>query len=266
MPRVGQVIPTKKLCVAQGCTEFARTRQLCGKHYMSYRTSGIPLPPMVERVRTGALNPNWKGGITFFRDVDEALLLSEEVQIELRNRLCKLMQPSDTPNGCWNWLGSTFKRSKRPRLCLGKSHLASRLIYVLFLGKPLGGLLVCHTCDNLSCVNIDHFFKGTSADNSADMAAKGRGANGDKNGSRLYPERLVRGDDHPLRKDSTRVRGENNVKAKLTEDDVRYIRKHYVKGRGWYDKGNSEVLGKMFGVDPQTIVQIATRKTWKHVS
>ena len=106
---------------------------------------------------------------------------------------------------------------------------AHRVAYELVHGAVPEGMCVCHTCDNRLCVNPSHLFLGTHLDNSNDKISKGR-------------------DRHAL--------GEAASKAKLSEKDVIFIR-NSVDG--------PTALGRRFGVSPNQIWMIKTKRSWRHV-
>ena len=57
--------------------------------------------------------------------------------------------------------------------------------------------------------------------------------------------------------------GEQHRFSKLTEEDVRYIRTHYIPKDETY---GCKALAKKFNVDHSTISEIYHRKAWKHVA
>lgn len=143
-----------------------------------------------------------------------------------------------TESGCMEWRGKPLKTGGYGRLRVnGKTVKAHRHAWVLKNGPIPEGKFVCHDCDNPICVNPEHLFLGTAFDNMQDMAWKGRSA-----GSRRI------GEAHPM--------------AKLTAEQVREIRRRYVK-RGRY--GNGPELAREYGVTSLTLWAIATGRSRQEV-
>lgn len=95
------------------------------------------------------------------------------------------------------------------------------------------GLCVLHECDNRKCINTDHMFLGTKSDNSQDSWDKGR------NYYQMHPE--------------ARPKAENHKNAKLTNEQVKTIRKEY-------EQLNTKqtILAERYGVS-QRVISLVVR-------
>lgn len=146
--------------------------------------------------------------------------------IELPERTAKYVMPE--PNsGCWLWLGAVdwdnYGRAWNHEL--KRDCLAHRHVFELLVGPIPKGKKLLHRCDNPYCVNPDHLFVGTTAENNADCKAKGRNARGTK---------------HPMNK--------------LSEAQVLAIRAA---------SGKQRDIAKQYGVSQGLVWHIKHRRLWK---
>ena len=121
---------------------------------------------------------------------------------DVKERLMEKVEP-DLNSGCWLWSASLNNMGYGQFGMGRKVYLAHRISYQIFKGNP-GSLFVLHKCDVSQCVNPNHLFLGTQADNLADRDAKGR--------------------------DRT-PKGEATGSARLKEKDVLFIRNVCSKGK-----------------------------------
>ncbi len=130
-----------------------------------------------------------------------------------------------SPMSCWLWQGARKGKG------YGKfrEHLAHRYAYRLHRGEIPEGLMIRHLCGIKLCVNPWHLEPGTMADNAADGIRLGETLRGSKNG-----------------------------KAKIGEEDARWIVANP-------DGLSGAQMARRFGVSPATISLIRSGGRWKHV-
>lgn len=82
------------------------------------------------------------------------------------------LNATPTDLGCWEWRGAKNKGYGTYRW-LGEQ-TAPRVAWKCARTDITSEICVCHHCDNPGCINPDHLFLGTIADNNHDRHNKGR--------------------------------------------------------------------------------------------
>jgi hypothetical protein len=131
---------------------------------------------------------------------------------------------------CWTWTAFVAPHGYGMFGFSGRVWLAHRVSWVITNGEIPDLMLVCHRCDNRICVNTDHMFLGTHADNAADMENKGRG-------SHRY--------------------GTDHYASKLTPDDVRAIRA---------SSDTTATLARRYAMSHQGMRNVRDRKVYRGVT
>lgn len=115
----------------------------------------------------------------------------------------------------------------------GSTTYAHRIAYANQHGNFDKQLCVLHHCDNPPCINPDHLFLGTQADNNRDMRAKGRA---------VYNQ------------------GELSSSAKLTNAQALEVRELYAQG----SLTQAEIGGR-YKIKQPAISAIITKASFKHI-
>lgn len=150
--------------------------------------------------------------------------------------------------GCWLWTRATNSYGYGIFAVTAQdTQLAHRIAWALTNGPIPEGLHCLHRCDNPPCVRPSHLFVGTALDNALDRERKSRGnhVTGDRHGSRTHPEAYPQGEDRPA--------------AKLTEADVREIRRRRKAGQ------TLKAIAADYGVHHVTILRASTGANWAYL-
>ncbi len=155
---------------------------------------------------------------------------------------------------CWFWKGKKGESGYGiVYVGNGKSRMAHRVAWELFVGPIPDGLNVLHKCDTPECVNPDCLFTGTQSDNMRDMAKKGRSWSQKNYGAAVLRIAKVR-KRPPV--------GEPHHWAKLTNEGVREIRKRRKAGQ------NYDAIAFALGIGKSTVGRVINsdaRGGWSHV-
>lgn len=145
--------------------------------------------------------------------------MAKDSPITIAHFWTKVRAPSDFQ--CWTWEGCLSEKGYG----LFGNIKAHRWAFEFFNGPIRPGAMLLHSCDNAACVNPKHLREGDHLDNVHDAKVRKRYAFG----------------------------------SKLTEDQVRYIRRNP-------DGLTLKALAGRLGLAMSTVSYVRSGITWKHVT
>lgn len=152
---------------------------------------------------------------------------SEEEKMKFYSKIIK----EEGGDKCWGWSGAATIGGYGVFKNKFERYRASRVSYYLSTGVDPELFDVCHSCDNPICVNPNHLFLGTRADNMRDASQKNRLCVGNR-----------------------------NIKSKLAATDIPKIIEAYLTGNT-----SQAALGKKYFVSQATIGRTVRRELWRHI-
>ena len=190
------------ICAVDGCHSAARGRGWCGRHYYRFRRYNDPNGGGIER------HNDWPFDKLFWSRVDK----------------------SGGASACWEWMAARhYKGYGETTVGVRKKDKAHRVSWTLERGPIPDGMHVLHRCDNPPCVNPEHLFLGTNADNINDAIAKGR--------------RAVR---------------ERHPRTKITQAQADEIRRRYDPGAKMF----TTTLAREYGLSSRQVSGIIRFESW----
>lgn len=194
-----------KKCIESACNSKSSARGYCNKHYQRFirgvPMGGNPKKTVIERIEEKSSHQKGTG----------CLIWNGAVSGGYKSK----------PNTQYGYIKID-----------GKTQRVHRVMYEIHSGPIPEGMVLCHKCDNPLCINPDHLFLGTQAENVQDMIEK----------KRQY---------HP--------RGEMN-NSKLKECEVIRILEAAKQGVSLH------ILSQKYSVHVVTIRNIVSGKKWAYLS
>lgn len=134
-----------------------------------------------------------------------------------------------TPDKCWDWPYGLLKTGYACIAIDGKTVRAHRYVCIRVHGQPpIGSNDAAHNCGNRKCINPHHLRFASRRENIRDTFEHGTSNRGGRQGT-----------------------------PRLTEDDVRNIRKAYASGGVTHGE-----LATQYGMSKTQIQRICSRKRW----